>query len=183
MTDKAIVKAEREIAAVLAAGDAGKHAMHLLKMSRMRAEREVVPLQEAQDAAINAFAAAKDIEAQAMLATALEDVNKAFEMMAAAYMIDRTPIVFGQSMASTAWKWRLDQLVSNRLNVTMKSDSVLNKFKVDLLAHGVTDPGVKRFAKRENIGPSIATPDPVVTITFSDPDDALKHNYATAISR
>lgn len=179
--DKAIAGIEQESATIRAAGEAAQSALHLLAMRHITLEHELLPLQQAQDDAINAFADAKDREAQAMLNTALSDINTAFEHMAAAYMIDRRPIPRGR-LNQTNWQYRLEKLVSTKFNIHMSSDTALNELKAALGAIGVTDPGIKRFEKLEKVGPSLATPDPVVTITFSDPVEADRQHMIRRVS-
>jgi hypothetical protein len=163
--DKEIAKAEKEAAAA----DGAKSALQMLESRAAQIEEELIPLQEAQDDAVNAFATAKDAEAQAMLETALAAVNTAFEYMAAAGAISRTRIDI-MSGSMPAWRYRLEQLLNAKLHVNMKgSEVILDRLKAELSAAGVTDPGVRRLVKRASAVPSLATPDPVVKITTSQP--------------
>jgi hypothetical protein len=162
--DKQIAGAEKEAAAA----DAAKSALQLLESRATQIESELVPLQDDLDSAINAFAAEKDMAAQEMLEKALAAVNTAFEHMAAANSINRAPIeIIGYA---PAWRHRLDQLLASKLNVHMKgAGAALETLKAELSAAGVTDPGVRRIVKRASAVPSLATPDPVVKITTSQP--------------
>lgn len=170
--DASIEQVEKEMAGIHANRLAAQSALHLLKIKDEQLEQDVSALREAQDAAINVFSALKDKEALDLLESALLEVNKAFKLMAAAYQINRQPLVPGVS--GSPCLFRLDRLVEAKFNVDWRSTEEFDKLKMTLEEIGVTDVGIKR-QKQEVRQAEVPTINRPASISFVDPVAARNH--------
>lgn len=170
--DASIDEVEKEMAGIHANRLAAQSALHLLEIKNEKLEQEASVLREAQDEAINVFAALKDKEALDLLESALLDVNKAFKLMAAAYQIDRKPLVPGRS--GSPCLFRLDRLVETKFNVDWRSTDEFEKLKMALEEVGVTEVGIKHETIQMH-EPASPVPSRGASISFVDPVAARQH--------
>lgn len=171
--DKSIAKLEKEAVDARASIAGASSALNVLTRQAAQAAAEMQPLEAAQDAAIDAYAAEKDAESVQMMNAGIAAIHAAFNHMAAAETVRRSAPAQPQARL---WQHRLHILSNQAFNVRIDCGPQLDALKTELAAAGVKNPGVQRPVVRVRPVPTVHT-DPVVRVTMAEPTNDKERQH------